>query len=144
MQAAVLHIKCNTYGFNPALNILVKRTPTRPMASPYLKQIAMANTWNIPDWLETEVRARDKACVYCRQPFTPYKLSKKSAASWEHIINDAKIITRENIALCCCGCNASKGQKQLSVWLESKYCEARGITKESVALIIKQAIADGL
>lgn len=29
----------------------------------------------------------------------------------EHIINDAKIIIRENIALCCCGCNASKGQK---------------------------------
>lgn len=70
----------------------------------------MANNWNIPAWLEKEVRERDKVCVYCAVEFTPAKVSKKTAASWEHIINDAKIITRENIALCCCGCNASKSQ----------------------------------
>jgi hypothetical protein len=104
----------------------------------------VANNWNIPAWLEIEVRTRDKACVYCNNPFTSSKVSKKSAASWEHIINDAKIITRENIALCCCGCNASKGQKLLSVWLQTKYCLARGIATESVAPIIKQAIVDGL
>ncbi|MEW5904798.1 MAG: HNH endonuclease [Pseudomonadota bacterium] len=104
----------------------------------------MANNWNIPAWLEDEVRARDEVCVYCGMPFTSSKVSKKSAASWEHIINDEKIITRENIALCCCGCNASKVQKQLSVWLQSKYCKDRGITKESVAPIIKLAIARGL
>ena len=104
----------------------------------------MANNWNIPVWLEKEVRERDKVCVYCAVGFIPAKVSKKTAASWEHIINDAKIITRENIALCCCGCNASKGQKQLSVWLESKYCKERGISSESVAPIIKQAIENGL
>jgi hypothetical protein len=91
-----------------------------------------------------EVRTRNKACVYCSTPFTLFKVSKKSAASWEHIINDEKIISRENIALCCCGCNASKGQKQLSIWLQSKYCQEHGITKVSVAPIIKQAIAIGL
>lgn len=101
----------------------------------------MANNWNIPDWLENEVRKRDRACVYCGIEFTPAKISKKSAASWEHIVNDAKIITRENIVLCCCGCNASKGQKQLSIWLQSNYCKDRGITADSVAPIIKQAIA---
>ena len=104
----------------------------------------MANNWNIPAWLESEVRERDTTCVYCRTPFTPFNVSRKSAASWEHIINDEKIITRENIALCCCGCNASKGQKQLSVWLQSKYCEERKISERSVALIIKQAIANGV
>jgi hypothetical protein len=103
----------------------------------------MANNWNIPDWLEKEVRERDKVCVYCGIEFTPAKVSKKSTASWEHIINDARIITRENIALCCCGCNSSKGQKQLSVWLEAKYCKERGISLESVASIIKQAIENG-
>jgi hypothetical protein len=104
----------------------------------------VANNWNIPTWLEIEVRARDKACVYCGTAFIASKVSKRSAASWEHIINDEKIITRENIALCCCGCNASKGQKQLSVWLQSKYCQERRISTESVAPIIKQAIASGL
>lgn len=104
----------------------------------------MANNWNIPSWLEAEVRARDKVCVYCSKPFTPYNVSKKSAASWEHIINDENIITIENITLCCCGCNASKGQKALSVWLQSTYCMERGITRESVAPIVKLAIANGL
>jgi len=103
----------------------------------------MANNWNIPDWLEKEVRERDKKCVYCGGEFTPAKVCKKSAASWEHIINDANIITRENISLCCCGCNASKGEKQLSVWFQTKYCKERGITPDSVTPIIKQAIENG-
>jgi len=103
----------------------------------------MANNWNIPAWLEKEVRERDKVCVYCGVEFTPVKISKKTAASWEHIINDALIITRENIALCCCGCNASKGQKPLSAWLKSKYCKERGINQESVAPIVKKAIDNG-
>tara|TARA_R110000823_G_scaffold315599_2_gene448584 strand:- start:499 stop:813 length:315 start_codon:yes stop_codon:yes gene_type:complete len=104
----------------------------------------MTNNWNIPAWLEAEVRDRDRVCVYCGVEFTPAKVSRGSAASWEHIINDAKIITRENIALCCCGCNSSKGQKQLSAWLESTYCKQRGITPEKVAPIVKEAIKNGL
>jgi len=103
----------------------------------------MANNWNIPAWLESEVRERDKVCVYCGIKFTSVKISKKSAASWEHIINDAKIITRENIALCCCGCNASKSQKPVSLWLQSKYCSEHGITADTVAPIIREAIANG-
>ncbi|WP_082081283.1 HNH endonuclease [Methylocucumis oryzae] len=103
----------------------------------------MANNWNIPNWLEKEVRQRDRSCVYCGVQFTPAQVSRKSSASWEHIINDETIINRENIALCCCGCNASKGQKQLSEWLQSKYCKERGITANSVAPVIKLAIANG-
>tara|TARA_R110000868_G_scaffold46756_5_gene154209 strand:- start:834 stop:1295 length:462 start_codon:yes stop_codon:yes gene_type:complete len=103
----------------------------------------MANNWNIPEWLEIEVRERDKVCVYCGCEFTLAKDSKRSAMSWEHIINDATIITRDNIALCCCGCNSSKGQKPLSIWLQTKYCLEREITPESVAPIIKKAITNG-
>jgi len=103
----------------------------------------MANKWNIPEWLEKEVRERDKNCVYCGVEFSSSKIPLKSAASWEHIINDAKIITRENIVLCCRGCNASKGQKKLSFWLQSRYCKEWGISPDTVAPIIKQAIANG-
>ena len=103
----------------------------------------MANNWNIPSSLEQEIRQRDKVCVYCGVKFTSTKISKKTAASWEHIINDAKIITRENIALCCCGCNASKGQKQLSIWLQSKYCKEKNINFETVAQVIKNANKNG-
>ena len=103
----------------------------------------MANNWNIPKEMEEEIRKRDKACVYCGNEFLSHKESAKASASWEHIINDAKIITLENICLCCRGCNASKGQKQLSVWLQSQYCKDRGITPITVAPKIKQAIANG-
>ena len=103
----------------------------------------MANRWDIPQWLEKEVRARDTKCVYCGVEFSQKNTSPREAASWEHIINDATIVTRENIALCCIGCNASKGQKQLSAWLESKYCRDRGITAESVAPIVQLAIRKG-
>lgn len=103
----------------------------------------MANSWRIPAWLEVEVRARDTACVYCGCIFLSPAESIKASASWEHIINDETIITRENIALCCRGCNASKGQKSVSEWLSTKYCQDRGITAESVAPIIKAAIAAG-
>ena len=103
----------------------------------------MANNWNIPIWLEEEIRARDTKCVYCGVEFPPANSSARAASSWEHIINDAKIVTKENIALCCRGCNASKGQKQVSIWLQSKYCKERGITRESVAPVIQRAIANG-
>ena len=103
----------------------------------------MANNWNIPKEMEKEIRERDKACVYCGNKFLSYKESVKASASWEHIINDEKIITLTNICLCCRSCNASKGQKQLSVWLQGKYCKDKGITPNTVAPIIKQAIANG-
>ncbi len=85
-----------------------------------------------------EVRDRDIYCVYCGVKFD--KDIKKNSATWEHIVNDAKIITRENIALCCCACNASKGAKQLSIWLDSKYCIDKNITIENVTHVVRQAL----
>jgi hypothetical protein len=98
------------------------------------------NRWGIPEWLEREVVARDRHCVYCLSPFD--KLSTRSRhPSWEHIINDESIVTRQNIVLCCVGCNASKGTKPLKLWLQSTYCRERGITETSVAPIIQEALA---
>ena len=65
--------------------------------------------------------------------------SRKSVATWEHIINDARIVTRENIARCCASCNSSKGTKELSTWIESAYCKRRGISRDTVADVVKQA-----
>ena len=98
------------------------------------------NNWNIPDWLEKEIKDRDSKCVYCGNEFSSSKESRKSHATWEHIINDAKIINRENIARCCISCNSSKGNKKLSDWLESDYCKKRGITKDTVAEVIRRAL----
>jgi len=99
------------------------------------------NRWKIPDWLEREILERDRRCVYCGVELTPRSVSRRSRPSWEHIINDARIVTRENIARCCIGCNASKGTKPLAEWLESRYCMTRGITRESVASVVQIALA---
>ena len=90
------------------------------------------NRWHIPDWLEHEVLQRDTSCIYCGTTFGS-AASFGSRPSWEHIVNDARIITRENIARCCRSCNASKGVKPLSIWLASAYCKQRGITEENRA-----------
>ncbi|PWQ97530.1 HNH endonuclease [Leucothrix arctica] len=103
----------------------------------------MANTWNIPDALEQELRARDKVCVYCRTEFTPVKESKYSCASLGKISKGADMLSSDNIAICCWGCKQSKGQKPLSVWLKSKYCQDRNISSKTVATIIKKAILKG-
>jgi len=101
------------------------------------------NRWGIPVWLEAEVRDRDKTCVYCGVQMVekiPQGGLRKNVATWEHIINDASIITRENIARCCTGCNSSKGTKNLSEWLESNYCKTNGICEDSVAEVVKRVL----
>ena len=98
------------------------------------------NNWNIPDWLEKEVLKRDKVCVYCGVRFGSDKKSRKTQATWEHVINDASIVTRENIVRCCVACNSSKGTKSLSKWINSSYCKKKNIDKSTVADIIKKAL----
>ena len=101
------------------------------------------NHWGIPDWLEKEVKNRDKTCIYCGIQMIeqmPPRGPRKAVATWEHIINDANIVTRENIARCCVACNSSKGTKRLSDWLQSSYCKKRGINKDTVAEVVKEAL----
>lgn len=93
------------------------------------------NQWGIPEEIEKEVLKRDKRCVYCHSNFS--KKERRTAASWEHIINDVKITALENIARCCVGCNASKSTKSLKDWFSSKYCIERNINQDTVADIVK-------
>lgn len=101
------------------------------------------NRWNILKKLEEEIRDRDKSCVYCGISMitsAPRGATRKAVATWEHIINDATIVTRENIALCCVSCNSSKGTKILADWMRSDYCKRNGISEHSVAPIVRQAL----
>jgi hypothetical protein len=98
------------------------------------------NRWNIPQWLEQEVIRRDPACVYCGVSFSATLIPRSGRPSWEHIVNDTAIVNRDNIARCCIACNASKGTKDLAVWIESQYCLSRGISRHTVAPVIQQAL----
>jgi hypothetical protein len=104
------------------------------------------NRWGIPAWLEEEVRARDRNCVYCGVQMIEKMTqggSRRTVATWEHIVNDASIVTRENIARCCAACNSSKGTKSLSDWLQSSYCKKRRINKDTVAEVVKKTLRKG-
>jgi hypothetical protein len=101
----------------------------------------MSNRWGIPKEVEDHVKHRDRNCVYCGISFDIIGNSHKAKASWEHIINDIMINGIDNIALCCRSCNASKGAKTLTLWLTSNYCLTKGITKDSVADVVKEYLA---
>ena len=96
----------------------------------------MANRWGIPKEVEELVKARDFACVYCGVSFQDCDSSTRSKPSWEHIINDIRINGPENIALCCRSCNASKGAKDLQIWLKSSFCQKKRISISSLAPVV--------
>jgi hypothetical protein len=101
------------------------------------------NRWGIPGWLEQTVRQRDRECIYCRVPLLESLAlggSRKALATWEHIVNDERIVTLENIARCCASCNSSKGTKTLAAWLQSSYCKRRGIAADTVAEVVRKAL----
>jgi hypothetical protein len=98
------------------------------------------NRWNIPAWLEQAVVARDRCCVYCGRDFSLPAASRAERPSWEHINNDVQSVTLENVALCCGGCNSSKGALALAEWLSSEYCRAKGITAATVAPVVRAAL----
>ena len=91
----------------------------------------MSNNWNIPGWLENNIRNRDKDCIYCHKLF---KDNSKDKATWEHIDNDETNISEENIALCCASCNASKGTKKLAYWFNSEYCKTKNISLSTISV----------
>lgn len=97
----------------------------------------MANRWGIPRHVEESVKQRDLNCVYCGVSFTNSVFTHKTRPTWEHIINDIKINSVDNIALCCGSCNASKGSKLLIDWLNGKYCMTKNIKKDNVATVVK-------
>jgi len=87
------------------------------------------------------VLSRDTYCVYCGVAFSTPALTRGAQPSWEHIVNDARIVTRENIVRCCMACNSSKGTQDLRAWLASAYCKRKGITESTVAEVVRKALA---
>jgi hypothetical protein len=100
------------------------------------------NRWKIPAELELCIIERDPQCVYCAVSFALLTPRRGQRPSWEHIVNDARIVTKENIARCCMSCNASKGAKSLNSWLASNYCQLKGIHEGSVSPVVRDALKE--
>lgn len=97
----------------------------------------MGNRWGISKEVEALVLFRDTVCVYCGVEFGEERRTKRS---WEHIVNEVRLCTADNIALCCVGCNASKGAKLLQDWLKSDHAKKRGISEGTIAPVVHEAL----
>ena len=99
------------------------------------------NRWGIPKGLETEVRRRDKRCVYCGVSMRDrpnVRGVRKDTATWEHMDNRVENRRPENIARCCGSCNSSKGAQKLQDWFKSGYCKGEKINADTVADVVKK------
>jgi hypothetical protein len=92
---------------------------------------AMSNIYGISKLDEQEIRARDRTCVYCRKSM---KKSRRSfGATIEHFNNNGPFDEKHNLAICCRGCNSSKGTKELLAWLKTDYCLKKKINEKTVS-----------
>jgi hypothetical protein len=87
----------------------------------------MSNSYGIPDEIEKKIRAKDR-----------------TEGSIEHFNNRWHFEKEWNVAICCRGCNSSKGTKTLLTWFKSPYCVERKISKATVAGPVKKFISERL
>jgi 5-methylcytosine-specific restriction endonuclease McrA len=99
----------------------------------------MSNRWGIPKKIEEEIRARDKRCVFCHVSMRRASRARgTSDATIEHFNNDGPLGKKYNVAICCRGCNSSKGTKRLLAWFKTPYCRKRKINEKTVAKPVKE------
>src|ERR1700752_108083 len=93
----------------------------------------MSNRWGIPKKIEDEIRARDKHCVFCHVSMRRASRARSASdATIEHFDNDGPLGKKYNVAICCRGCNSSKGTKKLLPWFKTPYCRKRRIDENTV------------
>jgi hypothetical protein len=110
-----------------------------------LRVLRNATKYDIPDRIVRHVARRDQSCVYCKLRYRIGTHSRKNLASWEHLDhNSLNHPQMWNIALCCGGCNSSRGPKGLAEWFDSAYCRNKKISKRTVAPVIRRYLGRGL
>ena len=109
--------------------------------------IAM-NRFGIPAETEERIRARATRCVYCRKQFS--RASRKDMPSIEHLHETPPFYWQEGLkedglAVCCCSCNSSRGNKSLQSWFQTPYCTRRDvpINSDTVAKPVKEYLRSG-
>ena len=107
----------------------------------------MDNKFGIPEEELKKIQARDKTCVYCPKKMTyPYSISKHNdCATIEHLNHDGPFywkdgLKAEDIAICCGGCNSSRGKMKLLDWFKTSYCLKRNINENMVTEPVKEYI----
>ena len=90
----------------------------------------MGNAYDISFELETFIRRKYKNCIYCGIKLKNSKKNYHDKATIEHIDNIVRHRTKDNLAMCCNSCNASKGKLPLWNWLRKGYCIKKDVKTE--------------
>jgi hypothetical protein len=109
----------------------------------------MSNVFGISRGDEEELRARDRMCVYCRKAMKTFADVKAARgkladqATIEHLSFDGPFYVRDglkkkDLAICCRGCNSSRGERRLLDWFKLDYCLSRNISEDTVAEPVKR------
>lgn len=94
------------------------------------------------------IKDRDRLCVFCHKPLHyPYERTRANDCATICLVEFGngtnKYVTGRipmGLVACCGACNSSKQDKDLTSWFKSKYCAEKRISKETVALPVKQFI----
>ena len=105
----------------------------------------MSNNYSIPEDVVQRIRRRDKRCVYCHKKMI-YPCTGNNRSNWatiEHLDEEGPAywdegLKERGLAICCGGCNSSRGTKALREWFKSSYCIERKITQNSVNKPVKE------
>ena len=109
----------------------------------------MSNSYGIPPEIEKKIRDDDKKCVYCQKEMKKFsKVGKRSdMATVEHFREKGPFywkegLKEEDIGICCCSCNSSRGILKLSDWFGKPYCadRAKPINENTVSKKVRYFI----
>jgi hypothetical protein len=102
------------------------------------------NKFGIPEKALSELRSRDKNCVYCRKILMyPYVAKNRAdCATIEHLNFDGPFywsdgLQTEDIVICCGSCNSSRGVRTLIDWFRTPYCIEKNISVTTVAAPVR-------
>ena len=109
----------------------------------------ISNEFGIPREDEKEIRKRHRRCVYCRKRMRTFAEIRARRGEWadqatiEHLNRKGPFyvedgLKKEHIAICCRGCNSSRGVLRLVDWFKLEYCISRNISANTVAKPIKR------
>jgi hypothetical protein len=112
----------------------------------------MSNRFGISREDEEALRARDKACVYCRKAMKAYGEThngkdRTDLATIEHLNFDGPFyvsdgLRKEDVVICCCPCNSSRGTRRLLDWFNTEYCVSRNIKEDTVAEPVRNYLCE--
>ena len=102
------------------------------------------NSFGIPEHVLSELRSRDKDCVYCRKTLIYPYVAKGSTncATIEHLNCDGPFLwsnglQADDLAMCCGSCNSSRGIRTLTDWFRTPDCIEKNINANTVAAPVR-------